>query len=128
MSTYLREYIPIHKLSFGKWYSRFLDYAKRQARIEDSGNLFFSDIVPVAATAPNVAAMAFYHTLVLASKKAIEVVGQAEPYGEVYACLSYAVHARLRSANLWSNRSSWLYLNSCSENSDQSNSTLRPME
>jgi len=63
--------------------SRFLDYAKRQARIEDSGNLFFSDIVPVAATAPNVAAMAFYHTLVLASKKAIEVVGQVEPYGEV---------------------------------------------
>ena len=80
---------------------RFLDYARRQARKEEDGRLLFSDIVPIAATEPYVAANAFYREsmacpstdseadgmrtelLVLASKSVVIVEGQEEPYGEV---------------------------------------------
>ena len=74
----------------------FLSYVRSQAQ-EDS-LLLFSDIVPVAAckevaslstrltavaATATVAAQAFYHVLVLASRtSSLKIVGQEEPWGE----------------------------------------------
>lgn len=44
--------------------------------------LFFSDVAPVADTAPGVAAQAFYHVLTLATSGAFQVK-QSDPHGEI---------------------------------------------
>ncbi|KAI0068210.1 hypothetical protein BV25DRAFT_1911222 [Artomyces pyxidatus] len=60
----------------------FLEYAKMQMQTlqQPSDGLIFDAIVPKATSTPHVAAAAFYHCLVLATKHLIRVE-QPEPYG-----------------------------------------------
>ncbi|PCH33660.1 hypothetical protein WOLCODRAFT_147744 [Wolfiporia cocos MD-104 SS10] len=60
----------------------FLEYAKMQLKTFPSttSTLTFDDVVPKAASTPHVAAAAFYHCLVLATKDLVNVA-QEEPYG-----------------------------------------------
>lgn len=61
----------------------FLEYARSIRReLEDPTFLFFSDLAPVAASTPAVAAQAFYHTLALASARSIRVQ-QDEAYQQI---------------------------------------------
>lgn len=60
--------------------TQFLRYALKQQRPDE--DLFLSDVIPVAATAPTAAAAAFYHILALATKGLLKV-DQEEPFGEV---------------------------------------------
>ncbi len=56
-------------------------YAKRQVSM-DTGELLFSDIVPIAATNRGTAAQALYHLLAVASKGLVKVK-QDDAYGDV---------------------------------------------
>lgn len=61
--------------------TRFLSFVKRKAA-QNPDLLLFSDIVPVADTAPNVAAAAFSHVLTLASKTILRCEQQTA-YGPI---------------------------------------------
>lgn len=65
----------------------FWEYARSiREGLEDPSFLFFSDLAPVAASTPAVAAQAFYHTLVLASGGRLKV-RQDEAVGEIRVTL-----------------------------------------
>ncbi|KAG8739633.1 hypothetical protein FRC10_005369 [Ceratobasidium sp. 414] len=60
---------------------KFFEYVRMQERAlaDSSGGVMFSSIVPAESSTAHVAAMAFYHTLVLATKSAVRV-RQGEPF------------------------------------------------
>ncbi|KAF8605081.1 hypothetical protein BDV93DRAFT_605577 [Ceratobasidium sp. AG-I] len=62
---------------------KFLEYARMQTRAlaDPSGGVMFSSIAPVESSTTHVAAAAFYHTLVLATKSAVRVT-QLEPFAD----------------------------------------------
>ncbi|SCV70187.1 BQ2448_1581 [Microbotryum intermedium] len=68
---------------------KFLAYARRvQTTVaEEDGKFLFSDLVPAADSTKSVAAMGFYHLLVLATRDEIEI-GQPEAYGGVRVAFS----------------------------------------
>ncbi|KZT02692.1 uncharacterized protein LAESUDRAFT_661292 [Laetiporus sulphureus 93-53] len=63
----------------------FLEYAKMQLKTfpSSTSTLTFNDVVPKATSTPHVAAAAFYHCLVLATKDLVNVA-QDEPYGQLH--------------------------------------------
>ncbi|CAE6385555.1 unnamed protein product [Rhizoctonia solani] len=71
--------VTLEKNSF-----KFLEYARMQTRAlsDSSGGVMFSSIAPQESSTAHVAASAFYHTLVLATKSAIRVK-QAWPFGDL---------------------------------------------
>ncbi|CAE6530630.1 unnamed protein product [Rhizoctonia solani] len=62
---------------------KFLEYARMQTQAlsDPSGGVMFSSIAPNESSTAHVAASAFYHTLVLATKSAVRVK-QTEPFGD----------------------------------------------
>ncbi|KAJ1311407.1 hypothetical protein OPQ81_009897 [Rhizoctonia solani] len=62
---------------------KFLEYARMQTRAlsDPSSGVMFSSIAPKESSTAHVAAAAFYHTLVLATKSAVRVK-QTEPFGD----------------------------------------------
>ncbi|TFY67439.1 hypothetical protein EVG20_g3941, partial [Dentipellis fragilis] len=68
----------------------FLEYAKMQTQTlaQPEEGLCFDDVVPKNTSTPHVAASAFYHCLVLATKDLIRVV-QPEAYGPVMIHITY---------------------------------------
>ncbi|KAH8929014.1 hypothetical protein BT69DRAFT_1346239 [Atractiella rhizophila] len=61
----------------------FLEFAKAQRdELKLPGDFHFSDIAPIAATDPAVAAQAFYHVLMLTSK-GLMTTHQEEAFGEI---------------------------------------------
>jgi len=62
----------------------FLEYAKMQLQTFPTGTLAlaFDDVVPKFSSTPHVAAAAFYHCLVLATKDLVGV-SQDMPYGAI---------------------------------------------
>ncbi|CAE6521398.1 unnamed protein product [Rhizoctonia solani] len=63
---------------------KFLEYARMQTRAlsDPSSGVMFSGIAPKESSTAHVAASAFYHTLVLATKSAVRVK-QTEPFGDI---------------------------------------------
>ncbi|KAG9125977.1 hypothetical protein FRC07_005385, partial [Ceratobasidium sp. 392] len=62
---------------------KFLEYVRMQERAlaDSSGGVMFSSIAPTESSTAHVAATAFYHTLMLATKSAVRV-RQTEPFAD----------------------------------------------
>ncbi|CAE6424929.1 unnamed protein product [Rhizoctonia solani] len=85
--------VTLEKNSF-----KFLEYARMQTRAlsDPSGGVMFSSIAPNESSTAHVAASAFYHTLVLATKSAVHVK-QTEPFGDLAI---YTLHVNGRHSQM----------------------------